>query len=72
MKEHYKGHIILVTTVHPDDKHGWNPTFTIRFSDSSRKLIKVLKWDLDYGTPKEAERIGLLVAKKWLDLGKPN
>ena len=29
-----------------------------------------LKWDLDYGTPEEAERIGLLVAKKLKEEGR--
>jgi len=73
MEEHYKGHIILVTTGHPDDKNNrWKPTCKIKFTDGSRKLTKDLEWDLSYETPEQAERVGLLVSKKWIDLGKPN
>jgi len=43
----------------------------IKFTDGSRELIKDLDWDLSYDTPEEAERVGLLVSKKWIDSGKP-
>ena len=72
MQERYKGHIILVTTGHPDDKKRWKPTCKIKFTDGSRKQIKDLQWELSYETPEEAERVGLLVSKKWIDSGKPN
>ena len=71
MEKHYKGHIILVTT-EPDDKNRWKPTCKIKFTDGSSELIKDLPWDLDYETPEQAERAGLLVSKKWIDWGKPN
>lgn len=72
MEEHYKGHTILVTTGHPDDKNRWKPTCKIKFIDGSGELTKDLEWDLSYKTPEEAERVGLLVSKKWIDAGKPN
>jgi hypothetical protein len=72
MEEHYKGHIILVTTEHLDSKYRWKPTCKIKFTDGSRELIEDLQWDLSYNTPEEAERVGLLVSKKWIDAGKPN
>jgi hypothetical protein len=72
MEEHYKGHIILVTTGQPDDKYRWKPTCKIKFTDGSQELIKDLQWDLSYETSEEAERVGLLVSRKWIDLGKPN
>ena len=72
MEEHYKGHTILVTTGHPDNKNRWKPTCKIKFNKRSRELTKDLEWDLSYETPEEAERVGLLVSKKWIDLGKPN
>ena len=72
MEEHYKGHIILVTTGQPDDEYKWKPTCKIKLPENSREIIKDLPWDLTYDTPQEAERVGLLVAKKWIDLGKPN
>jgi hypothetical protein len=70
MEEHYKGHTIMVTTGHPD-KNRWKPTCKIKFTEGSRELIKDLDWDLSYDTPEEAERVGLLVSKKWIDSGKP-
>jgi hypothetical protein len=72
MEERYKGHTILVTTGHPDDKNRWKPTCKITFIDDSGELTKDLEWDLSYKTPEEAERVGLLVSKKWIDAGKPN
>jgi hypothetical protein len=38
----------------------------------SRKLIKQLDWDIGYDTPDQAEKVGLLISKKWIDAGKPN
>ena len=72
MEEHYKGNIILVTAGDPNDKYKWKPTCKIKFTEGSRELIKDLQWDLRYETPEEAEGVGLLVSKKWIDLGKPN
>jgi len=72
MQERYKGHIILVTTGHPDDTNRWTPTCRIKFTDGSRELTKDLEWDLSYETLEEAERVGLLVSKKWVDAGKRN
>jgi hypothetical protein len=43
-----------------------------KITDGSRELIKDLDWTLSYDTPEEAERVGLLVSKKWIDAGKPN
>ena len=70
MEEHYKGHTIRVTTGHPD-KNRWKPICKIKSTHGSRELIKDLDWDLSYDTPEEAERVGLLVSKKWIDSGKP-
>jgi hypothetical protein len=72
MEEHYKGHIILITTGDPDDKTRWKPTCKIKFIADYREVIKDLEWDLSYDTPEQAERVGLLVSKKWIDAGKPN
>ena len=71
MQERYKGHIILVTTGHHNDTNRWTPTCRIKFTDGFRELTKDLEWDLSYETPEEAERVGLLVSKKWIDSGKP-
>ena len=38
----------------------------------SRELIKQFDWDIGYDTPDQAEKVGLLISKKWIDAGKPN
>ena len=71
MKENYKGHIILITARHPAHSFKWKPICKV-ISARTRKLIKNLNWSINYESPDEAERVGLLVAKKWIDAGKPN
>jgi len=41
-------------------------------SEGSQKLIKQLDWDIGYNTPNQAEKVGMLISKKWIDAGKPN
>jgi hypothetical protein len=38
---------------------------------ASREFIKELDWPLGYGTSAQAKKVGLLIAKKWIDAGKP-
>jgi hypothetical protein len=65
MEHRYLDHIILVTAAGPSINFRWKPNCAI-LAEGSRKLIKLLEWDLDYDSPEEAERIGLIVAKKWI------
>lgn len=62
MKENYKGHIILITARHPDHSVKWKPTCKV-ISEKTRKLIKDLNWSINYESPDEAEREGLLIAR---------
>jgi hypothetical protein len=71
MKENYKGHIILITARHPAHSVQWKPTCKV-ISEQTRRLIKNLDWSINYESSAEAERVGLLIAKKWIDEGKPN
>jgi hypothetical protein len=41
-------------------------------SKGSQKLIKQLDWDIGYDTPNQAEKVGMLISKKWIDAGKPS
>jgi hypothetical protein len=66
METYYKGHIIVVDVERPDSKSKWKPTCTV-LAEDSRNLIKDLEWDLDYDTYEQAERVGLLISKKWVD-----
>ena len=65
MEEHFKNHIIVVSATGPDVKFRWRPICLIL--TESREPVKNIEWDLDYDSPKEAERIGLFIAKKWID-----
>ncbi|MGH7770127.1 MAG: hypothetical protein ACREQP_21970 [Candidatus Binatia bacterium] len=64
--EHYKGHIIIVTVAGPDKKFKWIPSCRV-LDESSRKFLKELDWYLNYDTREQAEKVGLLVGKKWVD-----
>ncbi len=70
MEEQYKAYIIRVTTEH-QNRFPWKPICRI-MSEGSQKLIKQLDWDIGYNTPNQAEKVGMLISKKWIDAGKPN
>ena len=38
---------------------------------AGRKFIKQLDWPIGYNTPEQAEKVGLIISKKWIDAGKP-
>jgi len=70
VEDQYKGYIIQVTTEHHNSNFPWKPICRIMYQ-RSRKLIKQLDWDIGYDTPDQAEKVGLLISKKWIDAGKP-
>ena len=65
MEEHYKNHIIVVNATGPDLKFKWRTSCVI-LAEKSRTPIKKINWNLDYDSAKEAVRIGLFIAKKWI------
>jgi hypothetical protein len=71
MEEQYKGHVIRVTTEKDKGAYPWKPICRIMYQ-RSRELIKQLDWDIGYDTPDQAQKVGLLISKKWIDAGKPN
>ena len=66
MEEYYKGYTIVVTVGPADRKFKWKPTCSI-LAKGSRSVIKDIEWVLDYETCEQAERLGLLISKKWID-----
>jgi hypothetical protein len=66
VEENYKGHIIAVTVAGPDNKFKWIPSCRV-LDESSGKFLKELDWYLSYDTREQAEKVGLLVGKKWVD-----
>ena len=71
MEKQYKGHVIRVTTEKDNSTLPWKPICRI-LDRGSRELIKQLDWDIGYDTSDQAENVGLLISKKWIDAGKPN
>ena len=43
----------------------------VNLNGGPREPVEVLKRDLTYETAQEAERVGVLVCKLWIDSGKP-
>ena len=60
MKEQYKGHVLRVTM----DSNAllWKPVCRI-LDGVSRQL----DWPIGYDTPEQAEKVGLIISKKWID-----
>jgi hypothetical protein len=71
MEEQYKGHVIRVTTEKDKGAYPWKPICRI-LDGASREFIKQLEWQIGYERPDQAEKVGMLISKKWIDAGKPN
>ena len=69
MEERYKGHVIRITTEKDNSAFPWKPL--CRILNGARELVKQIDWQIGYTTPELAEKAGLLIAKKWIDAGKP-
>ena len=69
-EEQYKGHVIQVTTEKDNSVYPWKPL--CRILNGARELVKQIDWQIRYTTPELAEKAGLLIAKKWIDVGMLN
>ena len=73
MEEHYKDTIVLITTSPVGKNFRWKPTCKIKFLKGGREVLEEINLVLDYDTVEQAERAGLVFAKKWVDLKlRPN
>jgi hypothetical protein len=70
MEEQYKGHVLRVTTEKDRGAYPWKPICRI-LDREGREFIKQLDWPIGYKTPEQAEKVGLIISKKWIDAGKP-
>ena len=70
MEEQYKGHVLRVTIEEEKGGYPWKPVCRI-LDRAGRGFIKQLDWPIGYNTPEQAEKVGLIIAKKWIDAGKP-
>ena len=71
MEQQYKGHIIRITAEKDNSAFPGKPICRI-MDGASRGFIKQLDWQIGYDTSDQAKKVGLLIAKKWIDAGKPN
>jgi hypothetical protein len=71
MEEQYKGHVIRVTTEKDNSAFPWKPICRV-LDGVSREFIKQIEWPIRYDTSAQAEKVGLMISKKWIDAGKPN
>lgn len=73
VEERYKDTIILISTDPVGKNMRWKPTCKVKFVKDRREVLEQIKLDLDYDTVEQAERAGLVFAKKWVDLKlRPN
>jgi hypothetical protein len=70
MVEYYKKTTIIITAG-PVGRSRWKPTCEVKFKKYAREMLKNLELTLDYDTPEQAERAGMIFSKKWVDAGKP-
>ena len=71
MEEQYKGHVIRITTERDNSAFPWKPICKI-LDRASRAIIKEIDWQLSYDTLERAEKAGLIISKKWIDVQKRN
>ena len=71
MEEPYKGHVIRITTERDNSSFPWKPICKI-IDRASRAIIKEIDWQLSYDTLERAEKAGLIISTKWIDLLKRN
>jgi hypothetical protein len=67
MEEQYKGHVIRITTERDNSTFPWKPICKI-LDGASRAIIKEIDWQIGYDTLERAEKAGLLISKKWIDV----
>ena len=69
MEERYKGQVIRVTTENDKGAYPWKPICKI-LDGTSREVIKEIDWQIGYKTPDQAENVGMLLSKKWVEARK--
>ena len=70
MEEQYKGHVLRVT-IEEEKAHIHGNQFAESWIERGENLYKQLDWPIGYNTPEQAEKVGLIISKKWIDAGKP-
>jgi hypothetical protein len=68
----YKDHHIEVSASTVRDPAGWAAHIFVSYTEHGKSVLKSLRMDQTFATPKEAETAGIEFAKKWIDDGKPD
>lgn len=69
-KYNTNGTVLRVTIEEEKGTYPWKPVCSI-LDGAGREFIKQLDRPIGYNTPEQAEKVGLIISKKWIDAGKP-
>lgn len=72
MNQTHRGHNILISTMRFGDTRQWKTQVKIIWSEDGQGKISTLNVNGAFGAREEAEKGGLIFAKKWIDDGKPD
>lgn len=70
MNKTHKGHSIIVSTAQAATRQ-WRPRLTVIWSKDGEGKVSKLTINRAFRMRREAETEGFIVAKKWIDDGKP-
>jgi hypothetical protein len=71
MKKYKNNHIEVSVRAVGDDPVCWQPDIYVSYSEHGKSVLKTMRMDQTFATPKEAEKAGIKFAKKWIDDGRP-
>ena len=71
MQQFYKGHTIKTSARQLRGMQQWQPVLQIIIWNDSRDVFKPLSSTQFFSTREQAESEGLVIARKWIDDGKP-
>ena len=71
MKDNYKGHMITATARQIRETQQWQPRLVIWTAEGDYP-IKAPVITESFATREQAESEGLVLAKQWIDYGKPS
>ena len=71
MNQSHKGHNILISAKRVGGTRQWTPHVKVIWSEDGQGKITTLNLNSAFRSGKEAEKGGIIFAKKWIDEGKP-
>jgi hypothetical protein len=72
MTQTHKGHNILISASRSGDTRQWKPHVKVIWSEDGQGKTSTLTVNDAFRARPEAELGGLIIAKKWIDAGKPD